>query len=78
MAFVFRLIGLSATVSGWIGLLLGASLGLWIGWNFKGFFQQPHRHGDLHWGLVAAIFYATPALVLSTAGLLLILLGHLL
>lgn len=78
MAIVFRLIGLAATVTGWIGLLVGAFFGLWFGWNFKGFFHKPHRHGDLHWGVVAAIFYATPPLVLVPVGLALILIGQLL
>ena len=78
MAIVLWLIGLAATVSGWLGLALSAFFGLWFGWNFKGFLLRPHRHGDLHWGVVAAIFYATPPLVLGTAGLLLLLVGHML
>ena len=77
MAIILRLVGMLATVSGWIGLLAGTGFGLWFGWNFSGFFSRPHRHGDLHWGVVAAIFYATPPLVLVPAGLALILFGRL-
>ena len=77
MAFVFRLIGTLATVSGWIGLLLGGLFALWFGWNFQAFFLRPNHHGELHWGVVAAIFYATPAIVLLGAGSVLVCFGAL-
>ena len=77
MTIVLRLLGLTATVSGWTGLALGAFIGLWFGWNFREFFLRPHRHGDFHWGVVACIFYATPALVLLAAGSVLVLVGRL-
>ena len=78
MAIVLRLVGMTATVSGWIGIVLGSLFSAWFGWNFQGFWSRPHRHGDLHWGVVAAIFYATPALVLLGAGSVLLLVGRVL
>jgi hypothetical protein len=77
MGLVLKLIAATVTFTGWVALLLGGFFAGWFVWNFGGFLQKPHRHGELHWGVAACIFYATPAVVLVGVGALLVLLGRL-
>ena len=75
---VVHFIGLLMTWIGYVTLAAGTAFSGWFAWNFKGFASSPHRHGDVHWGVVAMVFYATPAVVLLASGGLLILVGHIL
>jgi hypothetical protein len=74
---IWTLIGCALTVAGYASVFLGLALGGWFAWNFGGFLRRPHRHGDGHWGVVAAVFYATPPVVLLVVGAVLILLSRL-
>ena len=78
MAVVLWILAVAASVIGWVAIALGAFFTGWFAWNFGGWFAKPHRHGDLHWGVVACIFYATPGLLLLGSGTVLVLIGRIL
>lgn len=78
MAAVLKLLALAASAFGWMAIALGTFFAAWFGWNFGGWVMKPHRHGDMHWGVVACIFYAAPGLVLLGSGAVLLLIGHVL
>jgi hypothetical protein len=71
VGYILRFLGFASFSVG----VLGSS---WLCWNLGSFWLSRPRHGDSHWGVVAALFYAAPCSVLLLAGAGLLLLGRLL
>jgi hypothetical protein len=76
MVVLLHAIGYILRWLGFASLSIGVLGSSWLCWTLGTFWLSRPRHGDSHWGLVAALFYAAPLVLLLIGGASLLLLGR--